>query len=94
MIFAARARSSVAERSAHNRLVAGSKPAEPTTSGFPLEDSDIREMLEVLLGSDGKRKMRLRRKTNHELFQLYEAQLALRHRSRDALEEAKRGYEE
>ena len=42
------------------------------------------------MGSEGKRKMRLRRKTNHELFQLYEAQLALRHRGRDALEEAKR----
>jgi len=85
-----RARSSAAERSAHNRLVVGSNPAEPRTNDFPIEDFDIREMLEVLLGSDGKRKMRLRRKTNHELFQLYEAQLALRHRSRDALEEAKR----
>jgi hypothetical protein len=47
-------------------------------------------MLEVLLGSDGKRKIRLRRKTNDELFQLYEAQLILRHSSKDALEEAKR----
>jgi integrase/recombinase XerD len=47
-------------------------------------------MLEVLLGSEGKRKIRLRRKTNSELFQLYEAQLILRHRSKEALEEAKR----
>jgi integrase/recombinase XerD len=47
-------------------------------------------MLEVLLGSEGKRKIRLRRKTNGELFQLYEAQLILRHRSKEALEEAKR----
>jgi len=47
-------------------------------------------MLEVLLGSEGKRKMRLRRKTNPELFQLYQAQLALKHRSQDALGEAKR----
>jgi integrase/recombinase XerD len=47
-------------------------------------------MLEVLLGSEGKRKIRLRRKTNDELFQLYEAQLVLRHRSQEALEEAKR----
>ena len=47
-------------------------------------------MLEVLLGSDGKRKMRLRRMTNAELFSLYEDQLPLRHRSTGALEEAKR----
>jgi integrase/recombinase XerD len=47
-------------------------------------------MLEVLLGSEGKRKIRLRRKTNVELFQLYDAQLILRHRSQEALEEARR----
>jgi integrase len=46
--------------------------------------------LEVLLGADGKRKMRLRRKTNSELFLLYDSQLALRHRSHEALDEAKR----
>jgi hypothetical protein len=33
-------------------------------------------MLEVLLGADDKRKMRLHRKTNAELFLLYESQLA------------------
>ncbi|MGB8264397.1 MAG: hypothetical protein WCF70_10965, partial [Dehalococcoidales bacterium] len=42
------------------------------------------------MGSEGKRKIRLRRKTNAELFQLYEAQLVLRHRSKEALQEAKR----
>ena len=42
------------------------------------------------MGSEGKRKIRLHRKTNTELFQLYEAQLILRHRSKEALEEAKR----
>jgi len=42
------------------------------------------------LGSEGKRKMRLRRRTNGELFQLYADQLALRHRSHDALKEAHR----
>jgi integrase/recombinase XerD len=47
-------------------------------------------MLEMLWGSEGKRKIRLHRKTNTELFQLYEAQLILRHRSQEALEEAKR----
>ena len=34
--------------------------------------------------------MRLRRLTNDELFLLYESDLSLRHRSTDALEEAKR----
>ena len=47
-------------------------------------------MLEVLPGSEGKRKIRLRRKTNTELFLLYEAQLILSHCSKEALEEAKR----
>ncbi|MBI2935087.1 MAG: tyrosine-type recombinase/integrase [Chloroflexi bacterium] len=42
------------------------------------------------MGSEGKRKLRLRNKTNQELFGLYEAELALRHRSCDALDEAKR----
>ena len=42
------------------------------------------------MGSDGKRKMRLRRKTNNEIFLLYNDQLALRHQSKDAREEAKR----
>jgi hypothetical protein len=50
----------------------------------------LREMLEVLLGREGKRKIRLRRKTNTELFQLYETRLILRHRSKEAPEEAKR----
>jgi integrase len=47
-------------------------------------------MLEMLLGSDGKRKLRLRHKTNSELFALYDSQLVLKHRSREALEEARR----
>ncbi|MFC1977508.1 tyrosine-type recombinase/integrase [Chloroflexota bacterium] len=70
-------------------MVAGSNPAEPRTSTFSTEEFDIREMLGVLLGTEGKRKIRLRRKTNEELFTLYDAQLALRHRSIDALGEAK-----
>jgi hypothetical protein len=80
----------VVERSAHNRLVVGSIPTEPRTCDVPDKDFDLREMLEVLLGAEGKRKIRLRRKTNAELFQLYADQLALRHRSKDALDEAKR----
>jgi len=44
----------------------------------------------MILGTDGKRKLRLRHKTNSELFALYDSQLILKHRSNDALEEARR----
>jgi len=47
-------------------------------------------MLETVLGTDGKRKLRLRRKTNDELFSLYDSQLILQYRSQDALDEARR----
>jgi integrase len=47
-------------------------------------------MLEMVLGTDGKRKLRLRRKTNDELFSLYDSQLILQYRSQDALAEARR----
>jgi hypothetical protein len=78
----------VVERSAHNRLVAGSIPAEPRTCDVSDEKFDLGEMLEVLLGAEGKWKIRLRHKTNEELFQLYDAHILLRHRSQEALEEA------
>jgi hypothetical protein len=73
-----------------NFLVAGSIPAEPRTCDVLSENFGIHEMLEVLLGAEGKRKIRLRRKTNTELFHLYGNQLVLRHRSHDALKEAQR----
>lgn len=44
----------------------------------------------MVLGTDGKRKLRLRRKTNDELFCLYDSQLILQYRSQDALDEARR----
>jgi len=47
-------------------------------------------MLEMILGTDGKRKLRLRRKTNDELFPLYDSQLILQYRSKAALNEARR----
>jgi integrase/recombinase XerD len=56
----------------------------------PEEEFSIREMLEVLLGTEGKRRLRNQRKANDELFSDYEAVLKLRHRSREALEEAMR----
>ncbi len=80
----------MAERSAHNRLVAGSNPAGPRTCDVLSENFSVRDMLEMLLGTEGKRKLRLRHKPNHELFALYDSQLILRHRSAEALEEARR----
>ena len=74
----------------HNRLVAGSIPAGPTTGDFPAEEVSVREMLLMLLGTDGRRKLRLRHKSNAELFQLYDAELVLKHRSGKALYEARR----
>ena len=58
--------------------------------GIHQELLTLREMMEVLMGKEGKRKLRLRHKGNPELFQLYDAQLILKHRSREALEEARR----
>jgi hypothetical protein len=78
------------ERSAHNRLVAGSIPAEPRTVAVLTEEFTISEMLEVLMGQGGKRKLRPRRKTNDELFALHDSQLVLKHRSADGLKEARR----
>ena len=74
MIFGIGARSSVAERSAHNRLVAGSKPAEPTSEANPHEKSQdlyeksqvlselsqLRELLRILLDNKGGRYLELR----------------------------------
>jgi integrase len=94
----------VAERSAHNRLVAGSNPAEPTfEADFIASDVDplqkvagspellqLRELLHILLGSRGRRQLDLRQKRNQELFALYEGELALHHNSEEALDEAKR----
>jgi hypothetical protein len=71
-------------------LVAGSIPAEPRTTDVLSEDFSIREMLEALIGPEGKRKLRLRHKTNDELFALYDSQLVLEHRSPVALAEARR----
>ncbi len=80
----------MAERSAHNRLVVGSIPTGPRTCDVLSEEFSVRDMLEMLLGTEGKRKLRLHQKPNHELFALYDSQLILRHRSPEALEEARR----
>jgi hypothetical protein len=40
----------------------------------------------MLMGPDDKRKLRLRRKTNPELFTLYDNQLVLKHSSQPAID--------
>ncbi len=78
------------ERSAHNRLVVGSIPTEPRTFDLSNVSVSILEMLEALMGTDGKRKLRLRQKTSDELFALYHSQLVLRYQSQESPEAASR----
>jgi len=74
----------------HNRLVAGSNPAGPTSALVPLESLQLRELLLILLGNRGRRFLELRGKTNQELLALYHSELVFRHRSSRGLAEAKR----
>jgi integrase len=50
----------------------------------------LRQILSLLLGKEGRRMLTLRTKSNPELFELYQAELALRYRSQRALEESYR----
>jgi hypothetical protein len=66
----------------HNRLVAGSNPAEPTIKANPSYNGvgslqkvecspdllQLRELLHILLGSKGRGYLELRQKTNEEFF--------------------------
>ncbi len=74
----------------HNRLVAGSNPAEPTKSQVLSELAGLRELIELLLGKEGKRKLELRTFTNQKLFELYDGELVFHHRSARGLHEARR----
>ena len=77
-----RARSSAAERPAHNRLIAGSNPAEPTFEAtYPqkspvlLEATELLQLCELLFilrDNKGRRHLELRQKPNGELCALYE----------------------
>jgi len=73
----------------HNRLVVGSNPAGPTKSQVLIRLDGLRELVELLLGPGAKRKLELRHKPNGEFFQLYDAELILRHQSNNALREAR-----
>jgi hypothetical protein len=43
-----------------------------------LEELPLRELLETLLGPEGRRRLKLRYMTNDGVFQLYDSELALR----------------
>jgi integrase/recombinase XerD len=77
----------VVERTAHNRLVPGSIPGEPTKSQVLDELAGLRQLVEMLLGREGRRKLDLRNKSNEELFTLYEAEIFLKNRNIDARKE-------
>ncbi len=47
--------------------VTGSNPVSPTTASLQNEELPLRELLEVLLGTEGKRRLRLRHMANEEL---------------------------
>ncbi len=50
------------------------------------EELPLRELLEALLGPEGRRRLRLRHKTNQELFRLYDSELTLRIHNRRNLD--------
>ena len=75
------------ERTAHNRLVVGSIPAGPTNSSVLGELVGLRQLVEMLLGKEGRRKLDLRNKSNDELFDLYQAEIFLKNRNEDARKE-------
>ena len=63
----------------HNRLVAGSNPAEPTKLQVLNGLTEVRELLELLIGQSMKRKLQLRALTNDKLFRQYDGELVFRH---------------
>jgi len=62
----------------HTQEVTGSSPVPPTIAPLLNEELGLRELLETLLGPEGRRKLRLRTKSNDELFILYDSDLMLR----------------
>ena len=61
--------------------VTGSNPVSPTIASalnFEHEQLPLRELLEALLGTEGRRRLALRHKTNEERFTLYDSELISR----------------
>ena len=74
-------------------MVVGSNPSAATKVGILAESTEglpLRELLEMLLGEEGKRKLRLRGMTNDQLFEAYDAELICKHRSAKGLYEDRR----
>ena len=58
--------------------VTGSNPVSPTIASLQNEELLLRELLEALLGPEGRTRLKLRHMTNIELFELYDSDLVLR----------------
>jgi integrase/recombinase XerD len=68
----------------HTQEVTSSSLVPPTIVAVLSEEQGLRELLEALLGPEGRRRLALKHKTNDELFTLYEAELILKvHNSRN-----------
>ncbi len=65
----------------HTQEVTGSSPVLPTISSVLSEELPLRELLEGLLGPEGRRRLELKHMTNDQLFTLYESELMLRVRN-------------
>jgi integrase/recombinase XerD len=66
--------------------VGGSNPPISTKTAVLFEALGLRELLEELLGPEGRRRLALKNKTNEELFTLYDAELILKGSSAKNLE--------
>ena len=62
----------------HTQEVTGSSPVPPILASVLSEELGLRELLEALLGPEGRRKLSLMTKTNQELFTLYDSELVLK----------------
>ncbi len=65
-------------------------PSPPNHLLFILKTLTWKLLIELLLSPEMKRTLELRNKTNPELFTLYDAELAFKQRSANALREARR----
>jgi len=74
------------ERCLRMAEVGGSNPPISTKTAVLSEALGLRELLEELLGPEGRRRLALKNKTNEELFTLYDAELILKGSSAKNLE--------
>jgi len=74
----------------HTQEVTGSSPVPPILALVLSEELGLRELFEALLGTEGRRRLALRHKTNPELFALYDSELILRIRNARNLDNERR----